>query len=111
MSDRLRRVSRIVLIGCALELILVAVVIAQHPADAQRSLERETATATANVAALSSRVVALEDVQIAQRLALLESFAKDAREDAADQRRLLYSVIAGVTVQLLVTTANLRRPR
>jgi len=110
MSDRLRKVSRIVLIGCALELILVAVVIAQHPADAQR-LERETAIATANVAALSSRVVTLENVQIAQRLALLESFAKDAREDAADQRRLLYSVIAGVTVQLLVTTFNLRRPR
>ena len=106
MSRRALRAARVVAIRWAIQMVVVAAVLAQSSSsDYQRQVEREVTTATANVLALESRVTALERAGTAERLAKLEAVAEDAR----DTRRLLYGVIGGVAVQLLLSAMQLKK--
>ena len=103
MSNRARRWGRFVLLAWTAQMLVVTAVVAQT--SNQRDLEREAATATANVLSLAGRVFALEQDRAGARLATLEALAEDAR----DTRRLLYGVIGGVAVQLLLSAAQLKK--
>ena len=102
-GNRARRWGRFVLLAWTAQMLVVTAVVAQT--SNQRDLEREAATATANVLSLAGRVFSLEQDRAGARLATLEALAEDAR----DTRRLLYGVIGGVAVQLLLSAAQLKK--
>lgn len=103
MSDQRRMLVRAVLLFWAAQMVVVTVVLAQNSNHGDVALE--AAVTSANLGSLTLRVNAIEQARVIERIAILESVAKES----GDTRRLLYGVIGGVVVQLLVSAMQLKR--
>jgi hypothetical protein len=104
MSDQRRMIVRAVLLFWAAQMIVVTAVLAQQNSN-HGDVALEAAITTANLGSLTLRVNAIEQARVIERIAILESVAKES----GDTRRLLYGVIGGVVVQLLVSAMQLKR--
>lgn len=102
MSDQRRMIVRAVLLFWAAQMVIVTAVLAQNN---HGDVALEAAVTSANLGSLTLRVNAIEQARVIERIAILESVAKES----GDTRRLLYGVIGGVVVQLLVSAMQLKR--